>query len=211
LGKSGSELDSIQIKTNFPILAVVGPSGSGKTTLIEYLVRNLSKEGIKIGTVKHVHHQGFTIDTENKDTWKHAKAGAQVVICVSPNEIAKIRRKKSTENDLVLALESLKNENLDFIIIEGFRTLTSKNIRIPKIVTAKNEEDLEKTLEQINGQILAITGIIAKQRTNAKERPVPRINLNIEGHRIIELVKSFMRTWDTSDGFINELNLILES
>jgi molybdopterin-guanine dinucleotide biosynthesis protein MobB len=205
LDESGSELDSIQIKTNFPVLAVVGSSGSGKTTLIEYLVRNLSKEGIKIGTVKHVHHQGFTIDTKNKDTWKHAKAGAQVVV------IAKIKRKKSSENDLQCALESLKNENLDFLIIEGFRTLTSKYMSIPKIITAKNEESLEETLEQITGRILAITGIIANQCNNSKERPIPRINLNIEGHRIIELVKSYMRTEDTSAGFIDELNVLVES
>jgi molybdopterin-guanine dinucleotide biosynthesis protein MobB len=211
LDESGSELDSIQIKTNFPVLAVVGSSGSGKTTLIEYLVRNLSKEGIKIGTVKHVHHQGFTIDTKNKDTWKHAKAGAQVVVCVSPEEIAKIKRKKSSENDLHCALESLKNENLDFLIIEGFRTLTSKFMSIPKIITAKNEESLEETLEQITGRILAITGIIANQCNNSKERPIPRINLNIEGHRIIELVKSYMRTEDTSAGFIDELNVLVES
>ena len=71
-------------------IAVIGSKGSGKTTVTEVLIRELTKKGYKVATVKHIPEQNFTIDTEGKDTWRHARAGASKVISVAPKEIAVI-------------------------------------------------------------------------------------------------------------------------
>ena len=52
------------------VVAAVGVSGSGKTVTLEYLVSQLSAEGYKIGSIKHVHHKGFTMDKEGTNTWR---------------------------------------------------------------------------------------------------------------------------------------------
>ena len=60
------------------IIAVVGGRKSGKTTAVEVLVEGLVEHGYKVATVKHVSQKNFTMDTEGKDTWRHAKAGASI-------------------------------------------------------------------------------------------------------------------------------------
>ncbi len=70
------------------IVAVVGNSNSGKTTAVEVLIKGLTEKGYKIGSAKHIPDPEFTIDTKGKDTWKHARAGANTVLSVGQNELA---------------------------------------------------------------------------------------------------------------------------
>jgi molybdopterin-guanine dinucleotide biosynthesis protein B len=173
----------------FPILAIVGASKSGKTTLIEYLISHLSKEGLKIGTVKHVHHAGFSIDVKGKDTWRHSQAGAKIVVTVAPKEIAIIKKGETFYQELDEILDLVKDEKLNLLIIEGFHSLTAKRPDIFKVITAKNEEDLRRTLEGTVEPILAITGLLAQQKLVLSEISTPIINLKDQGEKLLELVK----------------------
>lgn len=173
-----------------PTIVIVGTSNSGKTTLIEYLISHLSKEGLKIGTIKHVHHSGFSIDVKGKDTWRHSEAGAKIVVSVAPREIAIIKKGRTFYQELDEILDLVKNEKLDLLMIEGFHSLATKRRNIFKIITAKNEEDLRRTLEGTVEPILAITGPITQQKLVLSEISVPIINLKTQGEKIIELVKS---------------------
>jgi len=75
-----------------PAIAVVGRKNSGKTRVIEILTIELTKRGYKVAAVKHVPKKDFTIDTEGRDTWRFANAGAKIVVAVSPMEIATIEK-----------------------------------------------------------------------------------------------------------------------
>ena len=173
-----------------PTIAVVGTSKSGKTTLIEYLISHLSKEGLKIGTIKHVHHSGFSIDVEGKDTWRHSQAGAKIVVSVAPREIAIIKKGTTFYQELDEILDLVKNEELDLLIIEGFHSLAAKRRDIFKVITAKNEEDLKRTLEGTVKPILAITGPVTQQKLIFSETSAPVIDLKKQGEKIIELIKN---------------------
>ncbi|MCL2360168.1 MAG: molybdopterin-guanine dinucleotide biosynthesis protein B, partial [Candidatus Bathyarchaeota archaeon] len=105
------------------IVAAVGRSGSGKTVTIEYLIRHFSVEGYNVGAIKHVHHRGFTIDTEGKNTWRYAKAGAKVIAAISPNEVAIIKKVSQDTDNLEKIIEVLKKESLDILFIEGYHNL----------------------------------------------------------------------------------------
>jgi molybdopterin-guanine dinucleotide biosynthesis protein MobB len=60
---------------------IIGGKNHGKTTLIEELVRELTEQGMRIGTIKHTHHQ-HELDTPGKDSHRHREAGSAVVgIC----------------------------------------------------------------------------------------------------------------------------------
>jgi molybdopterin-guanine dinucleotide biosynthesis protein B len=140
------------------IVAVIGRSGSGKTSTIEYLISNLSGEGFRIGSIKHVHEQDFTIDTKGKDTWKYAQAGAKTIAVIAPTEVDIIRKKKDDKKTELEGTIKKIEEGLDIIFLEGFHSLVAKRDDVFKIITAENEEDLETTLKGTIHPIIAITG-----------------------------------------------------
>jgi molybdopterin-guanine dinucleotide biosynthesis adapter protein len=172
------------------IIAAVGISGSGKTTTLEYLISQLSSKGYRIGAIKHIHRGGFTIDKEGTNTWRFSKAGSKITVAISPEEIAIIEKTNAALNDLDKILKLLESEKLDIIFIEGFHSFISKKPEILKIITAKNPEDLEKTLKESVPPILAITGVIAKNKP--QENKIPYINLPEEGAKLLEIVKSYI-------------------
>ncbi len=112
------------------IISVTGYKKSGKTTLVEKLVRALKKYG-SVGTIKHINEHN--INEPNTDTWKHAKAGADVVVAVTQNELVKYSR----NNNLTNALDELSNEGMDFAVVEGF-----KESKLPKIALGDIEVPL---------------------------------------------------------------------
>ncbi len=175
------------------VVAAVGTSGSGKTTTLEYLIRHLSAEGYKIGSVKHVHHEGFTMDKEGTNTWRYAKAGARVIVAISPEEIAVLKKTTAALNDLDQVINLLNQEQLDIVFIEGFHSLIAKRADTPKIITAENEDNLKRTLQGTVEPILAVTGVIAAHKPVMKWLKIPLINLDTEGEKLLNLVRQQLK------------------
>ena len=171
------------------VIAAVGVSGSGKTVTLEYLISRLSAEGYQIGSIKHVHHKGFTMDTEGTNTWRYAKAGAKVIVAISPEEIDIIKKTEMALSDLDQIIALLEQEKLDIIFIEGFHSLIAKRPDVPKIITAKSREGLEETLLGTVEPVIAITGIEAKNSASAMYGKIPIIKIPEEGQKLIALVK----------------------
>jgi molybdopterin-guanine dinucleotide biosynthesis protein MobB len=179
------------------VIAAVGTSGSGKTTTLEYLISHLSAEGYKIGSVKHVHHEGFTMDKEGTNTWRYAKAGAKVIVAVSPEEIAVLKKTDAALNDLDQVIALLERENLDLVFIEGFHRLIAKRTDVPKIITADDEDNLKRTLEGTAEPILAVTGVISENKPKISGLKIPILNLETEGEQLLQLVKKYVKNKPT--------------
>ena len=64
------------------IIGISGYSGSGKTTTIINLIKFFKKSGIKIGIVKHAHHN-FDVDVPGKDSYRFRENGADEVFVSS--------------------------------------------------------------------------------------------------------------------------------
>ena len=90
------------------LIAAIGISGSGKTTTLEYLISHLSSEGYNVGAIKHIHREGFTIDKEGTNTWRFTQAGSKITVAFSPEEIAIIRKTKTSDDDLDKILKLLE-------------------------------------------------------------------------------------------------------
>src|SRR5208283_154786 len=157
------------------VVAAVGVSGSGKTVTLEYLISRLSKEGYQIGSIKHVHHKGFTMDKEGTNTWRYAKAGAKTIVAISPEEINIIKKTILELNSLDQVTAQIAQEDLDVVFIEGFHRLIAKRQDIPKIITGKDQAGLEQTLEGTVEPIIAIAGVVAKNSADASYRNIPII------------------------------------
>lgn len=107
-----------------PVAAIAGFSNSGKTTLLEKLIREMTRRGLRVGTIKHDVH-GFEMDRKGKDTWRHKQAGASTTIISSPRQIGMVKDVDHDHDPLELA--ALMPET-DLILLEGY-----KSADIPKI------------------------------------------------------------------------------
>ncbi len=174
------------------VIAVVGTHHSGKTTTIEYLISCLTKEGYNVGTVKHIHHE-FSIDKEGTNTWRHMQAGSKITVAIAPHETTIIKKTDSALNSLNQTINLLSDEKIDFIFIEGFHELITKRDDTLRIVTAKNLEDLKETLDKVAPPILAITGLVAKQKTQNTELDKLLIDLPEEGPKLVQQIKHHLK------------------
>jgi molybdopterin-guanine dinucleotide biosynthesis protein MobB len=174
-------------------LHVVGRSGSGKTTTIQYLTKHLAGLGFNVGVVKHVHKEGFTFDAKGKDTWRHAKAGASIVLGVAPNELA-IFKKTKYETKLEELFQIVHRDKLDIIILEGFSRAPSTKDAY-KIVTAKDSRELKGTLLRNRHPILAITGPVAesKSRKTFRHKHIPMLDTGKRGQELTAIVRRLLR------------------
>jgi len=103
------------------ILGFAARSGTGKTTLLARLIPILKHRGLKIGVIKHSHHD-FEIDHPGKDSHTLRAAGASPVMIVSPHRRALITEfHPRRELDLQAQLADFPQDDLDLILVEGFR------------------------------------------------------------------------------------------
>jgi molybdopterin-guanine dinucleotide biosynthesis protein B len=170
------------------VIAVLGKKHAGKTNTIEALIRGLTKKGYKVGTVKHIPHPRFTIDMEGKDTWRHARAGAEIVVSVAPDEIAVIEKVDSTRYGLN---EVIKNfvDRVEIVILEGFKELVKIDQNIPKIIAVKTREEALEALRDYK-PIWAFTGPIQEKPASLE---VPYIDIIEEPDKLVDLVESRLK------------------
>jgi molybdopterin-guanine dinucleotide biosynthesis protein B len=117
------------------VVSVVGFHGAGKTRVAEAIIRELVKRGYKVGAIKHVRDEDFSIDRPGKDTWRHARAGAEVIASLAPNEFATIEKRHVELEDAIARFEGL-----DFLIVEGFREFNE----IARIIVARDEGEIKE-------------------------------------------------------------------
>jgi molybdopterin-guanine dinucleotide biosynthesis protein B len=107
------------------IILIVGRKKSGKTELVEKLLAGFKAKGYRVGSLKHTGHN-HELDREGTDSFRHARAGAESTLIISPERMAFFSA--SPENrDLDHLLSALLG-HCDLIIGEGF-----KRSKLPKI------------------------------------------------------------------------------
>lgn len=110
-----------------PVISVVGSNSNvGKTTVLCDIIKELKSRGYRVGTIKHDIHD-FDIDYPGKDTWMHAKAGADIVTISSPKKLAIIEK---LEEEFSIDEVISKIRNVDIIITEGYKAENKPKIEI---------------------------------------------------------------------------------
>jgi len=151
------------------IVSLIGLKKSGKTTVAEALISEFNNRGMKVGAVKSMTLSRFTVDTEGKDTWRHRRAGADVVVSLSADELAYMESRKEPPG-----MEDVLNmipRDVDILICEG---VTADLPGLIRIVVARDPSLLGDTFEVrgIRKGVVALSGIMANEHHFHPEYPV---------------------------------------
>lgn len=119
------------------LLGFAAYSGTGKTTLLEQLIPLFKARGLKIGVIKHSHHN-FEIDYPRKDSYRLRVAGATPTMLVSSHRRVIISELNgSHEPNLFDELGYFPTEGLDLILVEGFRHAAIAKIELHRAILGK--------------------------------------------------------------------------
>jgi len=110
-----------------PILSIVGRSNSGKTTLLEKLIAALVHRGLRVGSIKHSHHQP-EMDMPGKDSWRHKQAGAAASLLVGSERMLMVRDVEEDLNPRLLAERYFAD--FDLLLVEGYASLPGDKIEV---------------------------------------------------------------------------------
>lgn len=164
-----------------PIISIVGEKGSGKTTLIERIIPELKRRGYSVATIKHCSCSDLEIDIEGKDTFRHRRAGSEIVVISAPNRLV-IQREVGTELSID-ELVGLYLEDVEIVLAEGYKSKDKPKIEIltqgepsssrEGLVAIISERDIDVGLphfrpEEIQGLVDLIEERFLKPRSEAQ-------------------------------------------
>ena len=106
---------------DIPVLGFAAWSGTGKTTLLKQLLPRLQQRGLRIGCIKHAHHD-FDVDQPGKDSYELRHAGASQMLIASARRWALMTEDPQDEApQLTDLLTKLDTNLLDMVLVEGFK------------------------------------------------------------------------------------------
>jgi molybdopterin-guanine dinucleotide biosynthesis protein B len=157
------------------VFSVTGYSKSGKTTTIELVIKELTRRGFKVGSVKEIHNEGFALDNDPvSNTNRHRMAGSELVTA-----------RGLTETDIMFPskLDARKifsfYDGFDYVICEGVRDYV-----IPTIMTSATLEDLEPKWSDYT---FCVSGKIADEINEYKG--VPAISAIADVVALVDLIE----------------------
>jgi molybdopterin-guanine dinucleotide biosynthesis protein MobB len=142
---------------------IIGRKNSGKTTLICELVQAFSNLGIRVGTIKHTHHD-HELDTPGKDSHQHRLSGSRAVGILSPkmnaifwpseahhnaDEARSAKEARSVKEAKYGQFEALMAD-CDLILVEGDSSTTAPKIEVYRAT------DENQPLAAMDHSILAV-------------------------------------------------------
>ena len=173
------------INLRTPVIAFTGHHNAGKTMLLEKVIDQLTREGIRVGSIKHHGSSDLDFDIPGKDSDRHARAGARRVVMVSPMGIAEYHS-VAEEPTVQQALSHFSDSDVDVILSEGY-----KHAGFPSIAVARSETDSVGTL-----RVLLTPSVVAVACDDALAPFVPRdlkvVNID-DVDRVCALVKNIAK------------------
>ena len=174
-----------------PLLGFAAYSGTGKTTLLEKLIPLLVAQGLKIALVKHSHHD-IEMDKPGKDSYRLRKAGAsQVVLAGTHRSICFHEHKQAHDSELTEQLALLNTQNLDLVLVEGYRDQP-----FPKIELHRSELKKPFIYSQDKNIIALICDTTTQQNINNGVIPCDLPLFDFEGlNSLSEFIVKYVATY----------------
>ncbi len=126
-----------------------GGKNSGKTSVMSRVIKKLVDGGYRVAAVKHSRGE-YTVDSEGTDTYKHAEAGAELVVFSTSIETSFILKEELNINDILEVIESIGIS--DVVLFEGYKDENLKGMDVSDRDTW-NEENLDDIVCEIEDEI----------------------------------------------------------
>lgn len=117
-----------------PTVSVVGRHDSGKTTFLLALLPLLVARGLRVGYLKHA-HAGFEIDRPDKDSGRIGRTGVVQTMITGGGRTAVIDA--AGEQSIAEVIERYARDDLDLLVIEGFKREPLPKIEVARDAVAK--------------------------------------------------------------------------
>ncbi|MBE1273932.1 molybdopterin-guanine dinucleotide biosynthesis protein B [Enterovibrio baiacu] len=167
-----------------PVIGFAGFSGSGKTTLLEGVIPLLKRSGLRVGLLKHSHHN-IEPDSPRKDSYRLRYAGSdQLLLATSSRHMLffEYHDDEEREPELKECLAQLDLNKLDIVLVEGFRDASLTKIEVHRPSHGK------PLLCEHDRDIIAIATDSASPLCVSNDIP----QLDINSH---EAVAGFIKHW----------------
>ncbi|MEI9534642.1 molybdopterin-guanine dinucleotide biosynthesis protein MobB [Moellerella wisconsensis] len=170
--------------TIYPLLGITAYSGTGKTTLLKKVIPLLREQHLRVGMIKHTHHD-MDVDKPGKDSYELRKAGALQTLVASQQRWALMTETpENTPLDLYYLARRFDHQSLDLILVEGF-----KHEPIPKIALFR--QALARPLEQLIDPY-----VVAVASDQILETELPQLDINNP-----QQVADYIISWWKKSGF----------
>ena len=113
------------------VYSFIAWSGTGKTTYLERLIAALKARGLRVAAVKHDAHR-FELDREGKDSWRFARAGADVVAIADGEKCAVMEYRPVGPAELLSRFR-----DVDVVLVEGWHEAAENPILLHRAGTGK--------------------------------------------------------------------------
>lgn len=143
---------------------IIGWKNAGKTSLMERLVGQFVARGLRVSTVKHVHHD-VDLDMPGKDSYRHRAAGAHEVILASAQRFALMGEHRAGEPPLADLLARLAP--VDLVLVEGYKRDAHPKIEVWRAAAG------HKLIQPHDSTIRAVA-----TDSDLPPMPVPQLDLN---------------------------------
>ena len=124
-------------------------------------MRRLSGQGLRVGVLKHTHHE-VEYDHAGKDSWRYAQAAADQVLLTSPTRTAYFDY-STAEMSPEIAISRYFHD-LDLVIIEGYKWSSLPKIEVfrgavserpmcvddPNLLAIATPDELDDDVRQID-------------------------------------------------------------
>ena len=171
-----------------PILGFAAYSGTGKTTLLTKIIPLLKEKNIRLGILKHAHHD-FDIDQPGKDSYELRKSGANMMLIASRKRWALMVENETSlpEPSLQTLIGQMDTSSLDLILVEGF-----KHESIPKIELHRHELNKDYMYPNDNSIIAFATDTPLSNIDS--DRDIYQLDINNPSHIVSFICDNFLST-----------------
>lgn len=156
------------------VFGIYGHSDAGKTTLMTRLVSQLTDEEYKVATVKRT-NKHITMDTSNKDTWRHHDAGASLVVFSSRCETDFLFHAPMSIPEIIRRINLLGS--YDIILVEG-----ADEPMIPKIRLGAGKKR-SNTIASYSGDVKEVIRLI--QTDLKKGSLASQVKITVNGKDVL--------------------------
>ena len=148
------------------IFAISGVKNSGKTTLITRILPFLTKQGLRVATIKHDGHD-FDADVPGTDTYRHFHAGAYGTAIFSDSKYMVVKQQpQMTEEQIMFFFPEA-----DLILLEGFKTCPYRKIEL-----IRRGNSTKSVCETYN--LAAIATNLSPKELERTDLSIPLLDLN---------------------------------